>query len=117
MSTRDVGRAGEGIAAKYLEKQGAAIIARNFTVRGGEIDLIAEKDDIVHFVEVKLRNNLAFGRGAEAVTKEKQRRICRAAVRFLAQRGWQERFCRFDVIEICPPDELRYIERAFDYVK
>ena len=41
MSTRDVGRAGEEIAAKYLEKQGAAIIARNFTVRGGEIDLIA----------------------------------------------------------------------------
>ena len=114
MSTRDVGRAGEEIAAKYLEKQGAAIIARNFTVRGGEIDLIAEKDDIVHFVEVKLRNNLAFGRGAEAVTKEQQRRIGRAAVRCLAQRSWQERFCRFDVIEICPPDELRYIERAFE---
>lgn len=114
MSTRDMGRTGEEIAARFLEKQGATIIARNFTVRGGEIDLIAEREGIVHFVEVKLRNHFAFGRGAEAVTAEKQRRICRAAVRFLAQRGWQERFCRFDVIEICLPDELRYIERAFE---
>ena len=104
----------ERLAADWYVRQGAEVLAMNYRVRGGEIDLIAEKDDIVHFVEVKLRNNLAFGRGAEAVTKEKQRRICRAAVRFLAQRGWQERFCRFDVIEICPPDELRYIERAFE---
>lgn len=117
MSTRDVGRVGEEIAAKYLVQQGATILARNFTVRGGEIDLITEQDGMVHFVEVKLRNNTAFGRGAEAVNTEKQRRICRAAVRFLAQRGWQERFCRFDVIEICLPDGLRYIPRAFEAVR
>ena len=114
MSTRDVGRAGEGIAAKYLEKQGAAIIARNFTVRGGEIDLIAEKDDIVHFVEVKLRNNLAFGRGAEAVTKEKQRRICRGAIHYMIKHGLMGRQARFDVIEI-QGTRVTHIVNAFPY--
>lgn len=114
MSSRDWGRIGEEIAAKYLERMGAVILARNYTVRGGEIDLIAELDDVVHFVEVKLRTSAAFGQGAEAVTREKQRRICRTAARFLAQKGWQERFCRFDVIEVCPPDHIRYIPRAFE---
>ena len=116
MSTRDVGRAGEEIAAKYLEKQGAAIIARNFTVRGGEIDLIAEKDDIVHFVEVKLRNNLAFGRGAEAVTKEKQRRICRAALRFLQENALGDSSVRFDVLEVTPAG-ITHLRNAFSYIE
>ena len=116
MSMRDVGRAGEETAAKYLQSIGATILARNYTVRGGEIDLIAEKDGIVCFVEVKLRNNTAFGRGAEAVTREKQRRISRAALRFLAEKGWQDRVCRFDVVEICLPEGIRYLSRAFEYV-
>ena len=114
MATDLLGRWGESVAAEFLQKKRYTLVAANYRCRLGEIDLIAENRKYIVFVEVKLRNNLAFGRGAEAVTKEKQRRICRAAVRFLAQRGWQERFCRFDVIEICPPDELRYIERAFE---
>lgn len=116
MSTRDVGRVGEDIAARYLERLGAVVLARNYAVRGGEIDLITEQEGVVHFVEVKLRTTAAFGQGAEAVTREKQRRICRAAAQFLAQRGWQERFCRFDVIEVSLPDSLRYIPRAFEAV-
>jgi len=116
MSTRDVGRMGESMAAHYLESLGAVILERNYTVSGGEIDLIAEMDDMVHFVEVKLRNNTAFGHGAEAVTREKQRRICRAATRYLHDKHWQDRFCCFDVIEINPP-AIRYIPRAFTYIR
>ncbi len=115
MSTKDLGRAGEELAAQYLTQMGAEILERNYTIRGGEIDLIAEMDGILHFVEVKTRSTVAFGRGAEAVTRTKQRLISRTALYYLKQHHALDRVCRFDVIEICPPD-IRYIPRAFDYI-
>ena len=120
MSTRDVGRAGEEIAAKYLEKQGAAIIARNFTVRGGEIDLIAEKDDIVHFVEVKLRKSAAFAQAREFVDYKKQERLKQTALLYLSQHEENTKQPRFDVIEVYAPEgmqtkhpEIFHLEDAF----
>ena len=114
MSTVSFGRSAETAAAEYLVSRGLEILARNYAVRGSEIDIIAREGACIVFAEVKATANTSDAHGAprERVTPAKQRRICRAAVRFLAQRGWQERFCRFDVIEICLPDELRYIERA-----
>ena len=116
MATKDLGRVGEEIAAQYLTNLGAEIVARNYTVRGGEIDLIAELGGMLHFVEVKLRTTTAFGRGAEAVTLTKQRLICRTALCYLKEHHALDRICRFDVIEVCPPD-IRYIPRAFEYVR
>ncbi len=116
MTAKELGRVGEEIAAQYLIGLGAEIVARNYTIKGGEIDLIAELDGMLHFVEVKLRTTTAFGRGAEAVTPTKQRLICRTALYYLKQHHALDRVCRFDVIEVCPPD-LRYIPRAFEYVR
>ena len=54
-------------------------LKRNYTVRGGEIDIIAKKNDCVAFVEVKTRKLDAFQSGEEAVTKSKQKRIIKTA--------------------------------------
>ena len=108
------GAAGEAQAEAYLRAQGAEILERNFTVRGGEIDLIAREGAYIVFIEVKLRSDAAGGLGREAVTARKQRRICRAALCYVAQRGLMQHFMRFDVIEI-QEGRLTWIKNAFPY--
>lgn len=80
------------VAARYR------ILDRNFRTRRGEIDLIAEENGTLCFVEVKGRSGRSFGGPAEAITLEKQRRILGAAQAYLARAGRAERLCRFDVV-------------------
>jgi putative endonuclease len=117
MSTlRDVGNVGEKIAEKYLLKKGAKILARNYTIRGGEIDLIAEIGETIVFVEVKLRSSDRFGSVYEAIPRSKQRFLSRAAKIYLQTHHLTDRFARFDAILIRPDGKIDHIERAFDYV-
>ena len=114
MSTRDIGRAGEQIAEQYLiERKHARILARNFTVRGGEIDLVAEIDGVIAFVEVKLRQH---GDAHEAIGYAKQKRLSRAALVFLQRYHLMDCTSRFDAVLI-QPEGIEYIERAFDFVQ
>lgn len=83
MKTTELGKIGEEFAANLLELQGYRILERNFRCRMGEIDLIAEKDGEISFVEVKTRKSARFGRPAEAVNSEKQRRMRKAAEFYL----------------------------------
>lgn len=83
MKTTELGKIGEEFAANLLELQGYRILERNFRCRMGEIDLIAEKDGEISFVEVKTRRSARFGRPAEAVSPEKQRRMRKAAEFYL----------------------------------
>ena len=83
-SKRDIGYAGETAVCKFLRKNGYEILKRNYTVRGGEIDIIAKKNDCVAFVEVKTRKLDAFQSGEEAVTKSKQKRIIKTAKRYFS---------------------------------
>jgi putative endonuclease len=115
-SLRDVGNVGEKIAEKYLLKKGAKILARNYTIRGGEIDLIAEIGETIVFVEVKLRRSEKYGSVYESITPSKQRFLCRAAKTYLQQNGLTERFARFDAVLILPDGTIDHIERAFDYI-
>ena len=97
-----VGRNGEIEANKYLINNGYTIIEQNFRCRSGEIDIIAEDpltEEIV-FVEVKTRTNYHYGKPAEAVTKLKQKHIVSAAKYYLYIHKINNRFIRFDVIEI-----------------
>ena len=79
---------------------GYRILDRNFRSRsrGGELDLVAEENGVVCFVEVKGRRSVAFGTPAEAITPEKERRVIGAARAWLARSPARGRNCRFDVV-------------------
>lgn len=86
MTTKTVGNLGEEIAKKYLAGKGYKIIGGQYYAgRMGEIDVVAEKDGRLHFVEVKTRTNRVFGYPEEAITKTKQKRIIRSVYRYLSE--------------------------------
>ena len=104
------------MAADYLEKQGMQILERNFRRgRNGEIDIIGREGKYLVFVEVKYRSGDEKGNAAEAVTKAKQRTICRVAdyYRFLHHCA-EDTPVRFDVIAV-DGKQLSWIQNAFDY--
>ena len=110
---------GEEMAARYLRLHGWRLVERNYTVRQGEVDLIAEKHGVLAFVEVKLRKDDRFGQAREFVTPAKQRRILTAASLYLAAHE-SEAQPRFDVIEVYAPagektlfPRISHIENAF----
>jgi putative endonuclease len=97
---RGLGQDWERLAEKHLKKAGYRIRDRNVRTKVGEIDLIAEENGILCFIEVKGRSGTGFGHPAEAVTLEKQRRISRAAEAYLQRERIKKRICRFDVVAI-----------------
>lgn len=118
MDTRSLGRFGERQAAAYLRRKGYKITELNFSCRAGEIDVIAENEKYLVFVEVKLRKNADFGEAREFVTAAKQRRIITTAQTWLCAHE-SEKQPRFDVIEVYAPDgergrvRVNHIENAF----
>jgi putative endonuclease len=112
-NTRGRGRVGESAALTYLRRRGYRIVETNYTVRPGEIDVIALDAEILCFVEVKARATPSFGTAVAAVTLSKQRRLTRVAAAYLAKADWQGP-CRFDVLGI---DREANEEWAFTLVK
>lgn len=103
MSSRaDIGRAGEATAARLLRDRGYKILARNYRCRHGEIDIVAFEDGEYVFVEVKTRLTDEKGSALDAVTPAKQRKLARVAEQYLAERGLDDRPCRFDVVAVTP---------------
>ncbi|MBN1465208.1 YraN family protein [candidate division KSB1 bacterium] len=116
MSARqNIGRTGEEMAADHLRRHGYVIKARNYRLRNGEIDIIAQKDAVLVFIEVKTARSSAFGAPATWVDERKQRRIGRAAARYLADNEIEDVDCRFDVIaiDLTAPPHIEHIEDAF----
>ncbi len=120
MKNKIAGKIGEDCAAKFLEEKGYTILARNFRIRSAEIDIIAQVDDVIIFVEVKARSNIRHGLPSEAVTVRKQKKIIEAAGVFL-QEEKTDRACRFDIVEIYfsgeRVEEINHIENAFEVVQ
>jgi putative endonuclease len=112
----ELGSRGEERAAAFLCERGFSIIERNFRAgRGGEIDIIARRGDLIVFVEVKRRLSDRFGGSLYAVTEAKKRRIRAVARSFLALRAGYHRpgyTFRFDLIAI-QGDEIQWIEDMF----
>ena len=112
-----LGDAGEGAAAEMLRSRGYRIVARNHRCRRGEVDLIAEKGELLIFVEVRTRATKAFGGPEETVSPAKQRRVLAAARDFLARWRGPERGARFDVVAVVDAPggpKLQHFENAFD---
>ena len=116
INRRFQGKAGEDLAASFLEKQGLKIIDRNYRFERGEIDLIAEEGDELVFIEVKARSSRAFGTPEEAVTEEKQEQVHSVAEGYLYEHDIDNRPCRFDVVAIefiNNKADIRHIRNAF----
>jgi putative endonuclease len=107
-----LGRAGENRAVNYLKENGYKIAEKNFKTRIGEIDVIAEKDGIIIFIEVKTRSSNAFGEPSEAVNYVKQSKYVKVASEYLIRKGLVDSPCRFDVIEIID-GKINHIDNAF----
>jgi putative endonuclease len=95
-----LGERGEATAARFLRRRGLRILARNYHCPIGEIDLVADHDGAIVFVEVKTRASAEHGQPWEAVDREKRRKITRVAVHFLLQYRLTNRTVRFDVVAI-----------------
>ncbi len=105
-SSAPVGKRGEQLAARFLRQAGYTIVAQGESDFAGELDLIvtdASRSQII-FVEVKTFASLKPGHPAERVDEEKQRRVTKAALRYLKRHQLLECRCRFDVIAIWSPD-------------
>lgn len=100
MNKREIGKKGEDFAAKYLIETGYEILSRNYWTRYSEVDIIAQKDDTVVFIEVKLRKSNTYGSGIEAITKKKMDNIINAANHYLVENYKDTPICRFDCIEV-----------------
>ncbi|MGN0464439.1 MAG: YraN family protein [Acutalibacteraceae bacterium] len=99
MIGNEKGNMGEAFACGLLKSKGYNIVCRNYTSRYGEIDIIAEKDGYIVFVEVKARKIRSVVSPAEAVTPEKQKKIVKASLMYLQSSacGLQP---RYDVIAV-----------------
>ncbi len=111
------GKLGEDLTAYFLEKHGYTIVKRNYRVKGGEIDIIATKGDIIAFVEVKTRDASALDSGVNAVNKSKRKLIIKTAQEY-SYRNEHDYQPRFDIAEVLvkngKPIKFNYIDNAFD---
>lgn len=116
MSVRkDFGTQGESQVAQMLEKKGFKIIGRNYKKVYGEIDLIAQKDNEIVFVEVKTRSN-SYIEPENLISHAQQRKIIATAKAYVAEYNLIEYVWRFDaalLIGIPPYQTLTYIPNAF----
>jgi putative endonuclease len=100
MHSRDIGALGEKIAAEYLTGLGYMIRERNFRSREGEIDIIAEKDDFLVFIEVRTRTSTSYGTPEESVTAQKKERLIALAEAYIEDREDLPSSWRIDVVAI-----------------
>jgi len=115
-----IGKIGETLAIQHLKGQGYHMLERNYRCPFGEIDLIAQQNRQIVFIEVKTRRSLKFGIPQAAVTSTKQKRISQVALNYLQIHDLLNAPCRFDVIAILLSHKaelikLHQIENAFEF--
>ena len=112
-----MGRIGEDAVCRWLEKAGYRIVCRNFCMRGGELDIIAENGEYLAFVEVKTRRLGSMTDGFSAVTPRKQTLLIRTAAAYLYAHPTTLQ-PRFDIAAVTTVrgavQEISYLDNAFD---
>ena len=105
-----LGRHGEDLAHRYLQKAGYTVVARNYRAGAdSEIDIVARKDDLVVFVEVKSRRTVEYGAPERAIDEKKHKNIIRGARAFTTRAAIDWSHVRFDIISVVftrPPSIL-----------
>jgi len=109
------GRVAEELAARFLERQGLQILARNYRCCGGEIDLVCRHGRMVVFVEVRLRRNAGYGGAGASITAHKQGRLILAARHYLSAHASGESLCRFDcvLLDSLSENAIEWLQDAF----
>jgi len=93
------GRLGEQMAVSFFEKRGFVILHQNWRYSYWEVDIIASKEDVLHFIEVKTRRNKKFGYPEEDVTQKKLENLIEASEEYLFQNPQWKRI-QFDILSI-----------------
>jgi putative endonuclease len=113
---QSVGKLGENLAANFLEEKGYHIIERNYRFGHGELDIIAEKDGMLIFIEVKTKKFGDFGDPINWVGRGKQKQMGKIARGYLYERNIIDRDCRFDVVLVTWEHglwKIDHLENAF----
>ena len=112
-----LGRRGEKLARKFLQKQGYRLLQSNYNTVGGEIDLVMRDDNTIVFVEVKTRRSEKFATAESAVNYRKQKHLISAARKFIRVYRFNDHPCRFDVVAIVAPENgkpiISHYQNAF----
>jgi len=95
-----LGRRGERVARTVLRRLGLDVLAANYRTPHGEVDIVARDDTTLCFIEVKTRHRRGSTRPADAVGREKRRRIIRAARQYLHDIGRPAIAYRYDIVEV-----------------
>jgi len=99
VSSVETGRAGEQLAAQHLAASGFAILARNWRNRWCELDIVARRHGIIHFIEVKYRSDIRYGYAAEYISRDKSARLMRAALAWNQAHGYDGPY-QIDVVTV-----------------
>jgi len=113
---QQLGAEGESMACAELEKRGYAIVARNYRIRSGEIDIVADDGGTIVFVEVKTKTDGSFGDPVDEVTPQKQRQIIAMGEYYATYCCPPNTPCRFDVVAVdlsATPARITVYQDAF----
>ena len=114
---KELGKKGEQLAVRYLKKSGYRIIQTNYVCKLGEMDIIAQENDTLAFIEVKTRTSTTFGPPQLAVNSAKQMQLSKVALNFLKEKKLEDLKARFDVVAILlgpRGEEIELIKDAFE---
>ncbi|MDQ6528392.1 YraN family protein [Flavobacterium sp. LHD-85] len=113
----DLGKLGEDLAAAHLEENGYSILERNFVIQKAEIDIIAQKDNVLAIIEVKTRSSLDFGSPQDFVKQKKIQLLIRAVNAYINDRekdSQEDLEIRFDIVAVHKNGESFAIEHLTD---
>lgn len=97
---KEIGKYGEDIVCRYLEKNGYNILCRNFKTDNSEIDIISEYKGEIIFIEVKTRTSKQYGFPIESVNKLKKKHIISATKYYIYKNSLENKNIRFDIFEV-----------------
>jgi putative endonuclease len=119
MNKQSLGAKGEKLAAQHLEGQGYTIIAMNWRCRQGEIDIVAQQNDLYIFVEVKTRRSMTVQDALASITSSKREKFIKAVYYYLNEHQLDEALWRIDAIGVALPPNgkaiIEHVEDALDW--